>query len=57
MIKSEGEELRLKVWAEKDIREELFRFCVKNDLVLLELAREEATLEDVFLQLTERQRD
>lgn len=57
LIKSEGEELRLKVWAEKDIREELFRFCVKNDLVLLELAREEATLEDVFLQLTERQRD
>lgn len=56
LIRSDGEELRLKIWAEKDIREDLFRFCVKNDLVILELAREEATLEEVFLQLTEKQK-
>jgi len=35
-----------------DVRESLFQFAVANGLVLLELHREEFTVEDVFQQLT-----
>jgi ABC-2 type transport system ATP-binding protein len=50
----EGEGLhRYEVVAgEPDIGEELFRWAVRERLTLAELRREEATLEDVFRQLT-----
>ena len=35
-----------------DPREELFRLCVDNNLVLLEMSRREISLEDVFRDLT-----
>ncbi len=35
-----------------DLRERLFRFCVEQDWTLLELARSQTSLEDVFRQLT-----
>ncbi len=35
-----------------DVREEVFRAAVANGWVLLEMARERATLEDVFVRLT-----
>jgi len=35
-----------------DIREELFRLAVKNDLVILSMHRKDRKLEDVFRELT-----
>ena len=35
-----------------DLREKLFRLAVENGWVLLEMRREQASLEDVFRQLT-----
>lgn len=35
-----------------DLREKLFRLAVENDWVLLEMRKEQASLEDVFRQLT-----
>ncbi|MCX7831662.1 MAG: ABC transporter ATP-binding protein [Actinobacteria bacterium] len=51
----EGAKL-LRIWSEKDIREEVFKFCVENQFVLLELSKESPTLEQVFLKLTEKAR-
>ncbi|NOZ26236.1 MAG: ATP-binding cassette domain-containing protein [Nitrospirae bacterium] len=39
---------------ERDIREDVYRFCKTEDLVLLELHSEKRSLEDVFRELTER---
>jgi ABC-type uncharacterized transport system ATPase subunit len=36
----------------KDLREQLFRMAVENDWVLLEMQKEQASLEDIFRQLT-----
>jgi ABC-2 type transport system ATP-binding protein len=36
----------------KDLREQLFRMAVENNWVLLEMRKEQASLEDVFRQLT-----
>jgi len=54
---SEGAHLRLTVETEKsrDLREEIFRLCVENQTVLLEMKREETSLEDVFRRLTGRE--
>jgi ABC-2 type transport system ATP-binding protein len=37
-----------------DIRPDIFRFCVENNLTVLEMQREERKLEDVFKELTKR---
>ncbi len=39
-----------------DPREDIFRLCMDNNTVLLEMKREETSLEDVFRQLTGRER-
>lgn len=39
---------------EIDIRPEIFRFCVENNLTVLEMQREEKKLEDVFKELTRK---
>lgn len=36
-----------------DVREAVFRHCVQNDILLLEMRTNTKTLEDVFLELTE----
>lgn len=53
----EGESHRLTVETEKgrDLREEIFRLCVENQTVLLEMKREETSLEEVFRRLTGRE--
>jgi len=52
--KIETEEKTLKIFHKKDvdIREELFKFCVQKNWVVLELFREKIALEDVFRNLT-----
>ena len=35
-----------------DLREKLFRLAVENDWIILEMRKEQASLEDVFRQLT-----
>ena len=35
-----------------DPREDIFRLCIENETVLLEMKREETSLEDIFRQLT-----
>ncbi len=54
---SDGDRHRLTVETEKgcDLREEIFRLCVENQTVLLEMKREETSLEDVFRRLTGRE--
>src|SRR5215213_2155189 len=47
-----GEGLVVEHKAGIDVREEVFRAAVERGWVLLELARERATLEDVFVRLT-----
>jgi len=44
--------LKLDTLKDEDPREKLFKFCVENDLVLLEMTRERASLEHVFRRLT-----
>jgi len=44
--------VRVRIFSEKDIREEIFRFCVEEGFVLLELSVESASFEDIFLKLT-----
>lgn len=57
-VQGQGEEgtAALLVTAKKDcdIREELFSACVKADLPILEMKSVEKSLEDVFLELTEK---
>ncbi|MBD3383220.1 MAG: ATP-binding cassette domain-containing protein [candidate division Zixibacteria bacterium] len=45
----------LELVGETDPREQIFHFCVENNLVLLEMNRERATLEHVFRELTRKE--
>ena len=51
-VRGMGEGLVVEHKAGTDVREEVFRAAVERGWVLLELARERATLEDVFVRLT-----
>jgi ABC-2 type transport system ATP-binding protein len=54
-IKSDGDDLKrftLECVKGVDLREKLFRLAVENGWVLLEMRREQASLEDIFRQLT-----
>jgi len=51
-VRGTGEGLVVEHKAGTDVREEVFRAAVERGWVLLELARERATLEDVFVRLT-----
>jgi ABC-2 type transport system ATP-binding protein len=51
-VRNLGEGLVVEHRAGTDVREEVFRAAVERGWVLLELARERATLEDVFVRLT-----
>ena len=46
---------RIECEGSADPREEIFRAAVDNGWVLLELARTEASLEDIFVRLTTRE--
>jgi len=48
-------EITLETFKGSDPREQLFRFCVENNLVLLEMSRKEISLEDVFRDLTRKE--
>lgn len=47
--------LHLKADGDRDLRAEVFRTAVDNGWTILELAREHATLEDIFVRLTTRE--
>ena len=51
-VRNLGDGLVVEHKAGTDVREEVFRAAVERGWVLLELARERATLEDVFVRLT-----
>jgi len=51
-IEREGDTLRIFHKKDVDIREELFKFCVQKNWVVLELFRQRVALEDVFRNLT-----
>lgn len=54
-VGSDGEEtkkLTIECTQGTDLREQLFRMAVENNWVLLEMRKEQASLEDVFRQLT-----
>ena len=51
-IESSGTKIVIASTSENDIRPDIFRFAVENDLILLELSREEKDLESVFHELT-----
>lgn len=51
-IGKDDSSVRARIFSDKDIREEIFRFCVEEGFLLLELAVESASFEDIFLKLT-----
>ncbi len=51
-IEPSGNKLLIKCDPDKDIRPEIFSFAVNNDLILLEISKEERDLEAVFHELT-----
>lgn len=52
---SQQKEIRLELTGkpDADIRESVFRYCVENNLILLEMKTITKSLEDVFLELTD----
>lgn len=48
-------EFTIETFRGSDPREELFRYCVDNNLVILEISRKEISLEDVFRDLTRKE--
>lgn len=50
--KISGNTWRVESAADKDIRQDIFQFSVKNDLSVLTMKKEEQTLEEVFQKLT-----
>ena len=48
-----GEVLFTLIPGEEDLREQIFRLFAQNDVALLEMHTRQATLEDVFLKLTD----
>ena len=51
-VETSGNKILITSDIEKDIRPAIFRFAVDNELILLELSREEKDLESVFHELT-----
>ncbi len=51
-IEPSGNRLLIKCSPEKDIRPDIFNYAVNNDLILLEISKEERDLESVFHELT-----
>jgi len=51
-INVSGNIWKLQSQSQKDVRAEIFQFAVKNDLTVLELKKEEQSLEEVFQKLT-----
>jgi len=51
-IEHSGNKLLIKCTSEKDIRPDIFNYAVNNNLVLLEISKEERDLESVFHELT-----
>jgi len=51
-IENKGHKIIITSDTDKDIRPGIFRFAVKNNLVLLEISKEERDLESVFHELT-----
>lgn len=47
-----GQNVRVRLFHDRDIRAEIFRFCAENNLVILEMYEEKTSLEDVFRKLT-----
>ena len=52
VIETSDTSCRIFTQSQKDLRSEVFRFAVKNDLVILSLDHEDQSLEQVFRQLT-----
>lgn len=57
VLQKNGSVYKIRVWSPEDIREEIFKLCVEKDLVLLELTKETASLEQIFLKLTEKENE
>lgn len=57
--REDGDEMRLELEAEPgaDLREDVFRYCVENHLILLEMKSLSKSLEDVFLELTDGRKE
>lgn len=52
-----GEVLFTLIPGEEDLREQIFRLFAQNDVALLEMHTRQATLEDVFLKLTDNRKN
>jgi ABC-2 type transport system ATP-binding protein len=50
--KKSGDIYEISIWSSRDVREDIFRECVKREFVLLELYSEQSTLEEAFLKIT-----
>jgi len=52
IIKEDAQEIELSIESAGDIREEVFKQCVDNGMVLLEMSRRRRSLEEIFRELT-----
>ena len=52
IIKEDAQEIELSIESAGDIREEVFKQCVDNGMVLLEMSRRKRSLEEIFRELT-----
>ncbi len=54
---SDATDVTIQTDAEHDLREDIFRLCAQQDKVILRMQNTHASLEDVFLELTEDQQE
>lgn len=52
VVPLDADSKRWRVIAEKDVRSDIFKNAVKNDLIILEMNKEEMNLENIFQELT-----
>ena len=51
-IKEDAQEMEVSIESEGDIREEVFKQCANNGIILLEMSRRRRSLEEIFRELT-----
>lgn len=52
IIKEDAQEMDVSIESEGDIREEVFKQCANNGIILLEMSRRRRSLEEIFRELT-----
>jgi len=52
-MKTGSKEYRVEIGGNTDIRKDIFSKCAKSDIVILEMKKEESSLEEAFIKIVE----